>query len=326
MATNIQPLLLETPKPKTLYVLLSLVAVIGPLAFITPSLVDTSSSLGAHICGQAHFCDKALDPASCLAMVSEITSGGTVQIEDDATLLQMLLKKSALHIRDTIEMANDTNRRINDPREETALADCLELLDLSNDYVADSIKALAHLTPHSHSDVHTWLSGVLTYQVTCLDGLNGSARPIMEPKLKDLIVRARASLAMIVALLPLKHDVLQPLYGNFPSWITNRDRKLLQTMPNMIKANVIVAKDGSGKYRTVNKAVTLAPNNSKSRYVIYVKKGIYKENVEIEKSKINLMLTGDGMYATIITGSRNKTDKTTTYQSATVGKLLNLFI
>ncbi|KAF2304991.1 hypothetical protein GH714_000939 [Hevea brasiliensis] len=97
-----------------------------------------------------------------------------------------------------------------------------------------------------------------------------------------------------------------------------RDRKLLQASPGEINANVIVAKDGSGNYKTVKEAVASAPDNGKSRYVIYVKKGKYKENVEIGKTKKNVMLVGDGMDSTIITGSLNVVDGSTTFKSATV--------
>ncbi|KAF3573245.1 hypothetical protein F2Q69_00063519 [Brassica cretica] len=85
-----------------------------------------------------------------------------------------------------------------------------------------------------------------------------------------------------------------------------------------MKANVVVAKDGTGKYKTVNEAVLAAPENSNSRYVIYVKKGVYKETIDIGKKKKNLMLVGDGKDVTIITGSLNVVDGSTTFRSATV--------
>ena len=91
-------------------------------------------------------------------------------------------------------------------------------------------------------------------------------------------------------------------------------------MPNEIKANVVAAKDGSGDYKTLGAAVAAAPDKSNTRYIIYVKKGTYKENVEIGKNKKNLMIVGDGMNSTIITGSLNVVDGSTTFNSATVGK------
>ena len=83
----------------------------------------------------------------------------------------------------------------------------------------------------------------------------------------------------------------------------------------------MVAQDGSGKFRTLKEAVDAAPDGGKSRYVIYVKKGVYKdkENVEVGKKKRELMIVGDGMDATVITGSRNVVDGATTFNSATLG-------
>ncbi|KAH7856281.1 hypothetical protein Vadar_029466 [Vaccinium darrowii] len=171
----------------------------------------------------------------------------------------------------------------------------------------------------SHSDAHSWLSSVLTNHVICLDGLNGPARPIMEPTLKDLIARARASLAMVVAISPPPADeVVQPLNGRFPPWVTSRDRKLLEAPPKNIVSNVVVATDGSGNYTTVSEAVDSAPKKGETRYIIYVKAGTYNETVRIASGKTNLMLVGDGMNLTIITGSLNRVDGSTTFNSATV--------
>ncbi|KAL7244113.1 hypothetical protein ACSBR1_016362 [Camellia fascicularis] len=111
------------------------------------------------------------------------------------------------------------------------------------------------------------------------------------------------------------------LIKEFPRWVTAKDRKLLEAVAGTVNANVVVAQDGSGNYKTVNEAVASAPNNGNTRYVIYVKKGTYKENVVIGSTKTNVMLTGDGMGLTIITGSLNVVDGSTTFNSATVGKL-----
>ncbi|KAL6201010.1 hypothetical protein ACLB2K_024725 [Fragaria x ananassa] len=93
-----------------------------------------------------------------------------------------------------------------------------------------------------------------------------------------------------------------------------------------VEANVVVAKDGSGKYKSVKEAVAAAPDKSTTRYVIYVKKGTYKENVEVVKNKKNLMIVGDGMDTTIITGSLNVVDGSTTFNSATLAAVGDGFI
>ncbi|KAK4799972.1 hypothetical protein SAY86_025337 [Trapa natans] len=108
----------------------------------------------------------------------------------------------------------------------------------------------------------------------------------------------------------------------FPSWFSVHDRKLLQTTSSgATKANVVVAKDGSGNYRTVQAAINVAAKRiSKSqRFVIYVKRGVYRENIEVGIGNDNIMMVGDGMAYSVITGSRSVGGGYTTYSSATAG-------
>jgi pectinesterase len=56
--------------------------------------------------------------------------------------------------------------------------------------------------------------------------------------------------------------------------------------------------------------------------VIYVKAGTYKENVEIKLK--NIMLVGDGIGKTIITGSKSVGGDATTFNSATLGKKIQV--
>lgn len=52
----------------------------------------------------------------------------------------------------------------------------------------------------------------------------------------------------------------------FPSWITFKDRKLLQAAVNATNFDLVVAKDGSGNFATIGEAVAAAPNNTNTRY------------------------------------------------------------
>ena len=99
------------------------------------------------------------------------------------------------------------------------------------------------------------------------------------------------------------------------------ERKLLQSKSS-VKFNLVVAKDGSGQYKTVQAALNVAAKrNYKTRFVIHVKKGVYKENIEVAVHNDNIMLIGDGMQNTIITSSRSVQGGYTTYSSATAGEL-----
>jgi len=317
MAT--QQSLLEKPKKpvsKTICLFLSVIAVLSSSAFIASYLFNNSS---LH-----HVCDQALDTASCLTHVSEVTKTHTFTTTEHhkLNLLKSFLMKYTSHIEKVMDTTSAIKLRVNNPREEAALRDCAELMDLSLDRVWSSMLAVTKQSIESRQDAHTWLSSVLTNHATCLDGLEGASRSVMEGEVEDLISRARTSLAILVGsvLSPEVEEIIdEPLNGEFPSWVSSRDRRLLESGVGDIKANVVVAQDGSGKFKTVTEAVASAPDNGKTRYVIYVKKGTYKEHVEIGKKKKNVMLVGDGMDATIITGSLNFIDGTTTFNSATVG-------
>ncbi|KAH9329974.1 hypothetical protein KI387_002082, partial [Taxus chinensis] len=111
----------------------------------------------------------------------------------------------------------------------------------------------------------------------------------------------------------------------FPSWLSVGDRRLLQVPASVLQANAIVAKDGSGQYKTIADAVKAAPSKSSQRYIIYVKAGLYSENVTVSRKKTNLMFVGDGMGKTIVAAGRNVNDGSTTFRSATfeVNPLVN---
>uniref|UniRef100_J3N6D3 Pectinesterase n=1 Tax=Oryza brachyantha TaxID=4533 RepID=J3N6D3_ORYBR len=82
-------------------------------------------------------------------------------------------------------------------------------------------------------------------------------------------------------------------------------------------ADVVVAKDGTGHFCTVGEALNAAAKRSNGgrRTVVYVKAGVYGENVEVWTS--NLVLVGDGIGRTVITGSRSVRQGYTTFSSAT---------
>ncbi|CAK9164035.1 unnamed protein product [Ilex paraguariensis] len=130
---------------------------------------------------------------------------------------------------------------------------------------------------------------------------------------EDVVTRPKRLFIKTLAVLNRKHTG----GSEMPNWLSLRDRKLLQSTNSTIKADVVVAKDGSGKYTTIGDAMKAAPDTSTKRFVIYVKKGVYNENVRVEKTKWNVMVIGDGMNATVVSGSLNFVDGTPTFSTAT---------
>ncbi|KAF3451952.1 hypothetical protein FNV43_RR08048 [Rhamnella rubrinervis] len=222
-------------------------------------------------------------------------------------------------------------------REKGALHDCLENIDETLDELHEAVEDLEEyptkksLIQHA-DDLKTLISSAITNQETCLDGFShdGADKEVRKVLIAgQLHVEHMCSnaLAMIknmtdtdiaaagkLANRKLKEEVESDQNG-WPVWLSVADRRLLQSSPT---PNVVVAADGSGNYKTVSAAVAAAPDNSNKRYVIRIKAGVYRENVEVGKKKKNIMFVGDGRTKTIITGSKNVVDGSTTFNSATV--------
>ncbi|KAJ8772138.1 hypothetical protein K2173_027315 [Erythroxylum novogranatense] len=168
-------------------------------------------------------------------------------------------------------------------------------------------------------DVQTWLSSALTNIQTCRLGsadfnLSDFVAPVAFSNLSMLISN---SLAINGALLQAEKNNTQ----GFPSWFSWQEKRwLLQSSEVTKKANMVVAKDGSGHVRTIQEAIDAASHRVYgTRFIIYVKKGVYRENVEVGLNNSNIWLIGDGIKRTIITSCRSVGGGYTTYSSATAG-------
>lgn len=71
--------------------------------------------------------------------------------------------------------------------------------------------------------------------------------------------------------------------------------------PALIKSRIVVAHDGSGDYKTVQGAINSLPDSSSTPRIIYIRKGIYREKIYIEKS--NILFEGEDREGTVITAS-----------------------
>lgn len=108
----------------------------------------------------------------------------------------------------------------------------------------------------------------------------------------------------------------------YPEWLSKQDRRLLQDASlGAVVPSVTVSKDGLAQFTTVQAAVDAAPARSATRWVVYIREGVYNEIVVVPRDKTNLMFLGDGMGRSVITGSRNvQMANVTTFNSATVGE------
>lgn len=62
---------------------------------------------------------------------------------------------------------------------------------------------------------------------------------------------------------------------------------------------MIVAKDGSGDFKTLQEAIDNIPENNSQRVEIHIRKGVYKEKITVNKPFVALM--GEGADDTVLT-------------------------
>ncbi|CAK9154864.1 unnamed protein product [Ilex paraguariensis] len=230
-----------------------------------------------------------------------------------------------------------------------ALEDCRLLAELNMDFLQSSCKTVnsttTNLPTFDTDNVQTLLSAILTNTQTCLDGVqvtasawslqNGLYAPLSNdtklysvslalftkgwvPKKKKLPSHpTQKQLAFRNGRLPLKMSG-----RNQAIYETVSRRKLLQTNEDQILVSdiVIVSQEGWGNFTTINDAVAAAPNNTNGTngyFLIYITAGLYQEYVSINKNKKYLMIIGDGINRTVITGDHNFVDGWTTFNSST---------
>ncbi|XP_062227540.1 probable pectinesterase/pectinesterase inhibitor 51 [Phragmites australis] len=97
-------------------------------------------------------------------------------------------------------------------------------------------------------------------------------------------------------------------------------------VPKGLPARVTVCGAGCD-YKTVREAVAAAPDYGAAMFVVHVKEGVYRETVTVPWEKTNVVVVGDGMGRTVITGNLNAdTPGVSTFNTATVGVLADGFM
>ncbi|KAB2019735.1 hypothetical protein ERO13_D07G017600v2 [Gossypium hirsutum] len=279
--------------------------------------------------------------ALCLCTSSNASSTTNEFLETEclkvpATEFIGSLKTTIDAIRKATSVVSQFGGFFHDFRLSNAISDCLDLLDSSADELSWTMSASQNpnakdnSTGDLSSDLRTWLSAAMVNQQTCIDGFEGTnsmVKTVVSGSLNQITSLVRNLLIMVHPGPNSKSNGTRngsqkgggggghPGQNRFPVWFKREDRRLLQI--NGVTANVVVAADGSGNFTRIMDAVETAPDKSLNRYVIYIKKGLYKENVEIKKKKWNLMMIGDGMDVTVISGNRSFIDGWTTFRSAT---------
>ncbi|CAL0320219.1 unnamed protein product [Lupinus luteus] len=255
------------------------------------------------------------------------------EVEKDPKLAQPkeLLRLSMKLAEDEINKAfnKTTSMKFESDMDKGAYEDCKQLFDDAREEIGFSIsevrkndlKKLSTRTP----EVNNWLSAVISYHQTCIDGFSNEE---LKKELKKLFEDPQEFVSNSLAIVndmssflstfqpSVTRHLLSEKIHDFPSWIGDADRRMLKAADDKPTPNVTVAKDGSGKFKTISEALASVPETYTGRYVVYVKEGIYDETVIVTKKMENLTIYGDGSQKSIITGNKNYADGVRPFQTA----------
>ncbi|KAL8235246.1 hypothetical protein R6Q59_021348 [Mikania micrantha] len=318
----------------TVSVVLLLVVIIGAVAGTLIHKRNNSNDSdvqGSNSAAQSikAVCSQTLYPESCYRSISDLDKNGT---SDPEELLKLSLQVVLNSLSELSSLPDGFEKMTTNETVRKALNVCQTVLDDAVDYLRDSISSMEVnsgeklLTGTKIDDLKTWLSTAITNQETCLDALeemNSTFVTETKSRMQNSTEYASNSLAIVSKIsgilgklnIPIHRKLLSEPEAEFPEWVSGGVRRLLQTV--LPTPNVTVAGDGTGDVRTIREAIAMVKKKDTSMFVIYIKAGVYKENVVLDKSIWNVMIYGDGKDKSIVSGDLNFVDGTPTFSTAT---------
>ncbi|KAK8281799.1 hypothetical protein V6Z12_D09G264000 [Gossypium hirsutum] len=239
--------------------------------------ISSSTKAVQTVCQPTQFkeaCEKSLESSNSTDPKELIRTSFQAAIEE----IRKVLANSA-----TIQ---DLNK---DDNNKAALKVCKEVLDLSISDLQLSFDKLGGYEMSKIGDyllnLRVWLSGALTTLQTS-EKMNSILKTSMELTQNSLTMVTKLSTILNSLNIPgLNIDTTgferKLLSNDGPEWMGLAERRLLQAKPTDLKPNVVVAKDGSGKYDTITKALAEVLPKSPNRFIIHIKAGTYKEQTII---------------------------------------------
>ncbi|KAE8728589.1 hypothetical protein F3Y22_tig00004198pilonHSYRG00023 [Hibiscus syriacus] len=282
-------------------VVASALAVFFAIGFYAMGKTSTSNKVVKSVCRPSDFketCEKSLESSNSSDPKELIRTGFQAMITEikkvlaDSKTLQDLKK---------------------DERTKDALSVCKEVLGYAIDDLEASFNKLGKYDISNIGDIllriKVWLSGALTIQQTCIDSFAEKDSEAAE-KMKNILKTSQGlnknTLGMMAGIASIAKDLNIPSIdkittslhrrllsdnnSEFPEWKSHNDRRLLQAKPGNINPNVVVAKDGSGKYNSIVEALAEVLPKNTQRFVIYIKAGVYNEKVNMRAGSRTAMV------------------------------------
>ncbi|KAE8700363.1 hypothetical protein F3Y22_tig00110557pilonHSYRG00276 [Hibiscus syriacus] len=290
------------PSPKPLSVPLPALPV-APLA--APQGLETS------------FCEGSTYKTLCAETLTKTLAKNPKSATEPRELVKSFITSTTVELNKALAKASTI--KLNTEAERKAFDVCKEVMDNAKEELqssVDNVETIVPGKPETDGDLNSWLSAVMAYQETCIDGFpEGPLKNQFRTTLNSSEVSTSNSLAMVGAGLtnvtnpqqqkpapsnpqqqkpaPKRH-LLQTRFlflaeNGLPNRMNHEERGLLKDEEdNLPPPTITVAQDGTGKFITINEALAAMTPKYPGRYVIFVKKGTYAETVTVAKRMVNL--------------------------------------
>lgn len=284
---------------------------------------STTSLKTTHFYSIRSFCKTTPYPDVCFDSLKL-----SISINISPNIITYLLHTLQIAISESEKLSNlffDASWHFNIiEKQRGTIQDCKELHQITLSSLQRSVSRISAADRRKLADARAYLSAALTNKNTCLEGLDsasGPLKPVLVNSIIDTYKHVSNSLSILSSHEGARRGRTNRRLMGVPTWMSRKDRRIFESAygDEYDQSQVLtVAADGTGNFTTITDAINFAPNNSYDhRTIIYVKQGVYDENVEIPTYKPNVVLLGDGSDVTFITGNRS-VDGWTTFSSATL--------
>lgn len=311
-------------------------AIVGVVQHQSSSKNDSQNQISTQQKAVSAFCGKTDYQEICQKTLTPVADQG---VKDPKEFLKAALQSTINEVSKALNFSDNLIQNVSSstPRVKMEAEDCKDLLQFAVDELQASFSMVGESNVNNMTDkateIKNWLSAVISYQTSCLDGLSEAPeyQSLMGKNLQNASSLTSNALAIVTELGAILKAYgleinVKPSSGSrrllgedgYPTWFSASDRKLLAA--SGIRPNAVVAKDGSGQFKTISAALAAYPKNLRGRYIIYVKAGVYNEYITVTKDQKNVFIYGDGPRKTIVTGNKSNKGGFSTFKTATFCK------